>query len=677
VRGASVSSRRALRSLVACVAACAGLLVPAAAAQADVYFSLASTIGKTEIDGTGKNESFLNSGGGPRGIALYGDDLYWVTTAGNIGHATIDSAGDLVGPPEPTFITGANVPDGLAISPDGTRLYWSNFGSFGVGESVGSAQLDAEGGLVAGTVNHAFITGLDGPRGVATDGQFVYVANSGTDSILRAPAAGGAASPFITNAAIASPEGIAVNAGNIYWGNSSGFDAQSVGRQQLDPVTRNLVPGTFDNDFIADTLAAAGLALDNRYLYFTELDASVVGRAELDAEGDLVGDPEHDFIEPNGFPLMYAVAVNRSASTEVTCAPEAPTPGVAVTCTAEVSDVAGGTPAAPAGSVRFSSPAAGTFDPATCELGAADTDSSTCAVTFTASATGDAVVTGTYRGNRLHTGDSGDETVEVIAPNPTSTAVSCDAPIDLGEASICTVTVSDTGAEPSTPGGTVSFGASGSGAFSPAAECSLAPVDVSSASCSVDYAPAVAGTQTVTASYAGEPRHLTSSGQDADLLTIGRESYVAVSCAPTALQPGETSTCEVTVIDAAAGGSSSPTGLVSFTSNGGSLAPAACTLTPGGEGEASCGGVVLTAGAAGSHSVTASYAGDDLHAAATGTASLLVATPPGGSPPGGGPGGPPKGEGGKAAERRKALRKCKKQKSKKARRKCISRVKRS
>jgi hypothetical protein len=58
-----------------------------------------------------------------------------------------------------SFITGADGPCGVAS--DGTYLYWGNVGSEGTGTTIGRAKLDRT------AVNESFITGADGACGFA------------------------------------------------------------------------------------------------------------------------------------------------------------------------------------------------------------------------------------------------------------------------------------------------------------------------------------------------------------------------------------------------------------------------------------------------------------------------------------------------------------------------------
>jgi hypothetical protein len=103
----------------------------------------------------------------------------------------------------------------------------------------------------------------------------------------------------------------------------------------------------------------------------------------------------------------------------------------------------------------------------------------------------------------------------------------------------------------------------------------------------------------------------------------GRTSTTVVHCGPDAPVIGQDVSCTVSVGDFDAGSPVTPTGTVSFTTDGAGLFGNgnACTLDAGG----SCSGVTYRPSAAGTHTLTASYAGDVDHVASTGTTTVAVA----------------------------------------------------
>ena len=101
-----------------------------------------------------------------------------------------------------------------------------------------------------------------------------------------------------------------------------------------------------------------------------------------------------------------------------------------------------------------------------------------------------------------------------VTARSTGTSVSCSpVSVPVGDATNCTVTVSDTDAGSLiTPGGAVSFAGDGSGSFFGSGSCSLAQVSVGVASCEMSYTPSAVGTPEITASYVGDTAHQSSSG---------------------------------------------------------------------------------------------------------------------------------------------------------------------
>ena len=210
---------------------------------------------------------------------------------------------------------------------------------------------------------------------------------------------------------------------------------------------------------------------------------------------------------------------------------------------------------------------------------------------------------------------------EIYHPGPTrrstSTSLSCTpSTVPVNSSTFCTATVSDTaGVGPITPSGTVDFTSSRAGTFS-AASCTLAPVTVSSASCSLTYTPNVVAAHTVMADYTGDSTHLTSSGAGTVTTTI-RSSSTSVSCGPSTLQQGMSTTCTATVSDISGTGETTPTGTVTFASNQpGTFSSTTCTVSAG-----QC-SVTYMPGAAGAHTITASYAGDEMHTPSSGNTSI-------------------------------------------------------
>ncbi|MDO8617056.1 MAG: hypothetical protein Q7T33_15205 [Dehalococcoidia bacterium] len=303
------------------------------------------------------------------------------------------------------------------------------------------------------------------------------------------------------------------------------------------------------------------------------------------------------------------------------------------TCTVTVTDTGGVGASSPSGTVTFGTSGSGAFTPgSSCSLSPASSNSSTCAVTYTPASAGSGshTITGSYPGSGTHTASSGGTAVPVDL-RTTSTTLACSSPVVVNQGSACTATVMDTaGVGASSPGGTVTFGTSGSGAFTPLASCTLSPLSSSSSSCAVTYTPASpgTGTHTITGSYAGGGVHHASSAA-ADILVVLRSTSTSVSCAsPVNISQG--SACTVTVTDTAGAGASSPGGTVSFTTSGfGTFSPAAsCALSPAGSDSSSC-PVTYTPSAygTGSHMIGATYPAGSVHGGSSNSTTIIINPP--------------------------------------------------
>jgi hypothetical protein len=232
-----------------------------ASANAAVYWTGGSLIGRANNDGGQQNQSFIGVLGsedlvGPCGVAVDASHIYWAEMGANrISRAGLDGANVIKG-----FITGADEPCGVAVDSD--HLYWTNRG----GASIGRARLDGS------EADQSFISGIDLPCGVAVTGSSVFWATPSEDTIGHASITGGEIEKsFIKEANGAC--GVAVDGEHVYWGT---FDS-SIGRANLDgtePVS----------SFIAGLNRPCGVTIHDSHLYWSEEGASggSVGRANLD-----------------------------------------------------------------------------------------------------------------------------------------------------------------------------------------------------------------------------------------------------------------------------------------------------------------------------------------------------------------------------------------------------------
>jgi hypothetical protein len=318
--------------------------------------------------------------------------------------------------------------------------------------------------------------------------------------------------------------------------------------------------------------------------------------------------------------------------TAVSCKPATVNAGKPSTCTATVENVSPGTPG-PTGVVSFSREGEGTgsfSDEGVCQLDETEGKLS-CQVSYTPTTVGSGShkVVASYEGDPTHDRSQGSTAVSVVN-HVTKTTLSCaPSPVEIKASSHCKATVEDTvGGVATTPSGKVTFKSDSNGAFSPK-ECDLVTIDGKSASCTVDYTPAEvqSGSHKLTAAYASDALHASSSGQfSVKVSPEGRVTNTALSCSPNPVQVKGVSHCEATVVDTGPSGASAPSGDITFTSDSKGNFPISCILHPTGDGKsASCAVDYIPAEVqSGHHGLTATYLGDAVHGPSAGEFSLEV-----------------------------------------------------
>jgi virginiamycin B lyase len=324
------------------------------------YSSIATIVGRANLDGSGTNLSFVSGASNPCGVAVDAHHIYWALATGTtIARANLDGSNV-----DPNFITGATSPCGVAV--DGQHIYWANGGEY-TGSTIGRANLDGT------NVDESFISGADNPDAVAIDGTYIYWANRGPEyagnaTIGRAKLDGtNVDESFITGAS--GPCGIAVDSAHVYWtnqpvvlvqvGGGQGFqyETNTIGRANLDGSSPN-------QDFITGPPgipmppSLCGVAVDSAHLYWT-LDEQFGAFAPSIARANLDGSNVNEsFISVAGGGSHGArgVAVDSlvPSATQLTPSPSAITFGQPMSFTATVTR--GNPPegsSAPTGTVSF------------------------------------------------------------------------------------------------------------------------------------------------------------------------------------------------------------------------------------------------------------------------------------------------------------------------------------
>lgn len=247
------------------------------------------------------------------------------------------------------------------------------------------------------------------------------------------------------------------------------------------------------------------------------------------------------------------------------------------------------------------------FDPASCSA-------ASCTVDYIDYVTGTPTLTAYYRGDTNNLPSEGSTVVTVTqGTQPTTTSVSCDPPsVEVGSSTTCTATVSGAG-----PTGTVIFDASPSdGVFEPVL-CTLSVESATQSSCGADFAPSVAETVTVTATYTGDSSNEGSAGStDVTVFSNAQPTSTEVECIPNPVLVGDSATCTASV------SGNDPTGTVDWSEVGldGSFSDGSCGLS-----SSSCSSD-FTASDAGSGTIVASYLGDDQNEPSSGVTALNATT---------------------------------------------------
>jgi hypothetical protein len=222
--------------------------------------------------------------------------------------------------------------------------------------------------------------------------------------------------------------------------------------------------------------------------------------------------------------------------------------------------------------------------------------------------------------------------LEELPPLPSSIALKCQSPVQLGQTSACTATVTG-GVSPFFPRGQIRFARTELGSFGSEGVCTLAHLTGNKSRCQVTYTPAAPGSHGVTASYAGEggtasrPGLEPSEGSTEIQIVVPprAQTVTFVECGDVRL-PAEAITCVAGVVDVGAN-LSTPGGDVQFSKVGnGFLAPAHCELQARDSKLATCSVNFVPLGP-GSVQIGASYSGDSRHEPSNGTAAFELTVP--------------------------------------------------
>ena len=223
------------------------------------------------------------------------------------------------------------------------------------------------------------------------------------------------------------------------------------------------------------------------------------GAAPFQAIGEYGGDATH---LASTSPAFDVTVTRRTTTTTVSCTPATFKVGTSSTCTATVTDTQaeGIPPNLTSTNVGWTGPG---LSSNLCLLSQSVPRIGTCSVQITPANAGSQSATADVAQNTDFATSSGTSPVDVIKRSSTVTLTCTPAAPLGGQASTCTSKVEDLDPGNQTlPTGTVNLTRSGNGNLG-APSCTLGANGI----CSVAYTPGGVGTNTVTATYAGDPTH--------------------------------------------------------------------------------------------------------------------------------------------------------------------------
>jgi Bacterial Ig-like domain (group 3) len=339
-------------------------------------------------------------------------------------------------------------------------------------------------------------------------------------------------------------------------------------------------------------------------------------------------------------------AAQHATTAALACEETAIFEGGSSVCTVTVRD--GADPkTTPSGEVSFSSDRTGAFSASgACSLNELAQGEASCQLIYTpaAGSAGTHHIDAEYQGDSEHEKSSPAQpfALEVVALAPgahaTTLALECKPTgAILGGATVCTVRVHDTAADPSAPLGGVVFASDSAGTFSPGG-CVLFATGADESRCQVLYEPtrAQVAPHRISAAYSGEPSHRGASDSVDVAVSApngGHHTSTSVLCNPASAEVGTPMPCTATVENTDQS-PASPGGTVVFASAGaGSFGSGGCVLAEVSPGKASC-TVTYTGLAAGEPELSAIYGGDngtagvDPHEPSSGKRKVTVNAPP-------------------------------------------------
>jgi hypothetical protein len=454
------STRKTFGAAIVAISFASVLL--ASSASAYIYTTCQNgcdRISRYSTAGVSLDQSFIHTSSAdvPTGIAIDGRHIYWANynaTAGqgDLGRATLDDEGKVIAAEtNQSIVSGLTRPLGVASypKPDGTTfVYWVNAGT----STIGRVEFGPDGEIV-GSPDPNFITGATDGFGMTfddgvlywgrwTDGDddsvepesFIGRAEIGEDGFLEEDPDIDVSNEYLAD--VESPNGLTATGPHLYWGN---YGYAALGRVEFDPETGAADPETFDNHWADDgpmpypdilphpdnrmMFLPGGMANDGVHLYWTQRDLTLWDARADDIARREIADPYNSFtnslFDPPG--IAWGIAVQRDTATEIEC----PRNAGEVSCVLTVSQINNPEPQTPAGKARMAATGdEGTYpNGAECALVPTDEPGvASCTVVYDRDGTGGEGTSALYLGSADHAHSKGTGALlpvpVVIPPDP-------------------------------------------------------------------------------------------------------------------------------------------------------------------------------------------------------------------------------------------------------------------
>ena len=276
--------------------------------------STVSTIAGLSTGGAGAAGSADGSGtaarfNGPSGIATDGKNIFIADTLNNTIRKIVIATGDVTTiagsagtGTGPSTVTAALFNSPKGITTDGTNLFVADTlnntirkiviatgmittiaGSAGTGSATGAGSADGTGTAAR----------FNGPLGIANDGTYLYVADTGNNSVRRIGISTGIVETMTLAVTLNQPEGIATDGRNLYVSESGlqvirKIDISTGSTGSTVPLATTVLagtPGLTGNSDSTDGTGVtarfnhpAGLSTDGRYVYAADVNNNLIRR---------------------------------------------------------------------------------------------------------------------------------------------------------------------------------------------------------------------------------------------------------------------------------------------------------------------------------------------------------------------------------------------------------------